>query len=283
MRVLLSKKYLAAVAIGLLAMAGCATPEPEPSTSSPTSSPSPTASNVDVVVYFMRDTPTGFKLFEENRSLDVLGDPAIEATTLLLEGELAPIDSDYTSLWGVGNEVNSITVVDQLATIDMKSISLNVGSSGEAIAIAQVVWTITGNDSTITEVLFTLNGEPIESLAGHMDATEPFTRGEGYEVLSAVMVTSLNDGDEVAGMVEISGLACTFEANVAWALFRDGKRIAGGSTLSSEACPATSPWTVELGVLDSGYYIFYAREYSAKDGSLAAEDSKTFTVDVTSD
>ena len=230
-------------------------------------------------MFYVADTPRGFKLFEEARTLSILGDPAVESVKQLVDGTLAPLDPDYTNLWGNGSEVASITRVGELATIDFAAVKLNVGSTAEMMAISQIVWTLTANDSTITHVQLLLNGEVVESLAGHVDTTAPFTRQEGFEVLSAVNILHPSEGSSEAGDVIVSGLACTFEANVAWELRRDGHRVTGGSTLASEACPVTSPWEVELGLLDAGTYVFKAMEFSAKDGSLAAIDTKTFVVD----
>jgi hypothetical protein len=79
--------------------------------------------------------------------------------------------------------------------------------------------------------------------------------------------------------VTASGFACTFEANVAWQLVRDGSVIDQGSTLAAEACPTRSSFAVELGELESGIYTLKVMEYSAKDGKLSSMDTKTFMVE----
>lgn len=260
----------------MVLIAGCNTAQPQPSQST---TPSPTPTEAAVSMFYVADTPLGMKLFEESQTLMTLDDAAIDSVKKLVDGTQAPLDPDYTNLWGNGSSVASITRDGETATIDFADVHLNVGSAGEMLAISQIVWTLTANDSTITAVKFLVNGEPVESLAGHVDTTGSFSRQDGFEVLSAVNILHPAEGSNEAGDVIVSGLACTFEANVAWELRRDGKKVDGGSTIAAEACPVTSPWEVELGLLDSGTYVFKAMEYSAKDGSLAAIDTKTFVVD----
>jgi hypothetical protein len=257
-------------------IAGCNNSEPQPSQST---TPTPTPTEATVSVYYVADTPLGMKLFEETRTLQTLGDAAIESVTQLVDGTLAPLDPDYTNLWSNGSAVASITQNGEVATVDFSAVHLNVGAAGEMAAINQIVWTLTANNSTITGVIFEINGDPVESLAGHVDTTGVLTRGDGFEVLSAVNILHPAEGSNEAGDVVITGLACTFEANVAWELRKDGKRVDGGSTLAAEACPVTAAWEVELGLLDAGTYVFKAMEFSAKDGGLSALDTKTFVVD----
>ena len=261
-------------AVALVVSCGNGDPNPSQSTS-----PTPTSTETNAVFYFVADTPLGFKLFQETHVVNTLQPIAIEALNRLVDGSESPIDPDYTNLWGNGSCVSGLTIVDELATVDFGKVSLNVGSSAEIMAIEQIVWTLTANNPAIEKVRFTLNGEPMESLAGHVDTTGTFTRGEGYEVLSAVNILIPADSSVLSGSVTVSGLACTFEANVAWKLLQDGDVVDSGSTLSAEACPVTAPWEVELGLLETGNYEFQALEYSMKDGSLAAIDTKTFVIE----
>ncbi len=247
----------------------------------PTQSTSPTPSNTEsnAVFYFVADTPLGFKLFQETHVITTLQPLAVETLNRLVEGTEAPLDPDYTNLWGHGSWVSGLTILDNKATVDFGKIKLNVGAAGEQMAIEQIVWTLTANNSAIDTIRFTLNGEPVESLAGHVDTTGAFSRGEGFEVLSAVNVLTPSEGSTLSGDVTVTGLACTFEANVAWRLLKDGALVDSGSTLASEACPVTSPWQLELGLLETGDYEIQAIEYSMKDGALSAIDTKTFTVE----
>jgi hypothetical protein len=81
-----------------------------------------------------------------------------------------------------------------------------------------------------------------------------------------------------SGNVTLSGMACTFEANVVWTIRQGSKTVKTGSTTAAEACPTWSPWSVVVHGLAAGAYTAEVADYSAKDGSLLMRDTKNFTV-----
>ena len=88
------------------------------------------------------------------------------------------------------------------------------------------------------------------------------------------------EGVTLTSPVTFTGEACTFEANVAWKLFSaDGTLIESGSTIALEACPKRSPFEFEVSISEPGSYEIKVMEYSMKDGSLVARDTKSFTVE----
>lgn len=238
-------------------------------------------SNQTTEVYFVGDTAAGLRIFSEIREFPTSGgDWASELVGDLISGQLQPLDSDYVNLWDRSNRFLSLKVEGPLATLDLSLGKLNVGSEGEARAIDQLVWTITGIFPAVEQVRFLVDGKTIESFAGHVDTTAAFQRGNEYETLSAIQIESLNEGAELENPVKVEGSACTFEANVAWTLLRGEEVIAEGSTTAQEACPSRSTWSVELGDLEAGEYLFVAFEVSAKDGSVVSKDDKRFTVNL---
>ncbi len=269
------------IALSIVAVVSACTPQPEPTPSPTTSSPSPTATTnpESVALYYLADTQLGFRLFQETHTIETAESAEIAAVRAIIENSEAPLDPDYTNVWPSGSVLTSVVRSGDTVIIDVNPGQFSVGSEGEARAIDQVVWTLTANDPSITRVLFLIEGVTSESLAGHVDLSPAFTRGEGYEVLSPVMITSPFENQIMSGNVIVSGLACTFEANVAWRLYRNGEKIMQASTLAREACPVTSPWEVDLGVLDPGGYEFRAIEFSAKDGSIVVKDTRSFTVE----
>jgi hypothetical protein len=196
----------------------------------------------------------------------------------LVSGKIAPLDPDYSNLWGGTNTVNSVSITDSVATVDLGEISLNVGAEGEQRAIDQIVWTLTDLVPSVTSVAFTVNGETVKSFAGHVDTTTSFTRAVGYEVLNPIQISSINEGVDVAVPLTISGQACTFEANVVWKLTQNGVVIDEGFTTATSGCPDRGDWSIPFENLEPGEYTIQALEYSAEDGSLFAFDDKTFTV-----
>lgn len=254
-----------------------ATPTPSPfppATVSPTPEP-----DLEATLYFLGDTALGLRLYPEVRTIPGDPDPALAAARALVDAGLAPLDPDLASPWtGAGARVNGITRTADEVVVDLHPGNLNVGAEAEQRAIEQLLWTLVAADPDIEAMRITADGEPLESLAGHVDTLVAFTLGPDDAVLAPVTIAEPEEGDEVASPVTVTGEACVFEANVAWELLLDGTRVDSGSTLASEACPVRSPWSVDLGDLEPGTYVFRALEYSAKDGSLVSEDSKTFTV-----
>jgi hypothetical protein len=232
----------------------------------------------EVKLFFVGDTPKGFRLFPEVQTIKGNGDITNSVMGSLISGQLRPLDPDYQNLWGNGSKLKSIAIDKGTATIDLTLVKLNVGAETEVRAIDQLVWTVTGMNQTISRVKFTVDGKTVETFAGHVDTTGIFKRAPGYEVLNPVSIISPGQSMMLKNPIAIIGEACTFEANVAWELLKDGKSIAKGSTLAQSACPDRSSWKLFPANLASGSYTIIAREISPKDGSISAIDSKDFTV-----
>lgn len=234
---------------------------------------------VPVDFYFVSDTPRGFKLFSERQEFKAEdGNLNLQVISDLVSGAIAPIDPQYVNLWGQGNTVNSVTVDQSRATVDLGTLDLNVGAESEQRAIDQIVWTLTEFSPNIKAVMFTVNGKPVESFASHVDTTAVFKRAIDYEVLNPIQISSINQGAELTSPITISGEACTFEANVQWKLLQDGKVVQEGFTTASSGCPERGQWSITITDLTPGNYTIEALEYSAEDGSLFAIDDKEFVV-----
>lgn len=260
----------AAGVTALLVFSGCGM------TSTPTPN-RPTPETRALAQYWVADTARGVRLYREFAQLEVTPDPITVALRALVKGQ--PKDSDYMSFWPIGTEIISVAVFGNEATIDLTFGKLNVGAEGEALAIAQLVWTATAADPSVMKISLTVDGKKVDSLAGHVDAGTPFTRAPAYEVLAPVWITSPEEGAQVnAQGFTLSGMASTFEANVVWKVFRNGKLIREGSTTAESAGPAWTPWSVAIDGLTPGAYQFAAMEFSAMDGSLVAQDTKNATL-----
>jgi hypothetical protein len=234
---------------------------------------------VPVNFFFVSDTPRGFKLFSETQNYQVKeGDLNLQVVSDLVSGAVVPLDPQYSNLWEKSNTVNSVTIDQAVAIVDLGTLQLNVGAEAEQRAIDQIVWTLTELSPEITGVAFTVNGKTVESFAGHVDTTGVFERAIAYEVLNPIQISSINQGAELTSPVTISGQACTFEANVVWKLSQDGKVVQEGFTTASSGCPERGNWSIKLADLTPGEYKFEALEYSAEDGSLFAIDDKEFVI-----
>jgi len=258
------------ISFGLSGCAQSSSPSTEPT---PTPTTSPTVSTKTLAQYWVADTSRGFRLYREFVQVNPVPDAITAALRQLVSQK--PSDTDYVSLWPKGTLINSVKIDGDSAIVDLTFPKLNLGSEAESLAIAQLVWTATAADTSVKKISLTVNGEKIESLAGHVDATKTFARGLTYEVLAPIWITSPTENQSVAAKgFTLSGMASTFEANVVWKVLKDGVLIQEGSTTALEAAPAWKPWSVTIESLKPGTYQFFAMEYSAKDGSLVAQDTK---------
>ena len=246
-----------------------------PSTPTPTPTPSPQSTSVRL--FWAADTGTAIRLFREDGVMAVSSESGLSALRALLGSR--PTDPDYSSLWPADAKVRSVRIEGSEATVDLAPVRLSVGAEAEWIAIQQLLWTLLAAEPTLRSMRLTVDGSAIESLAGHVDATQPFTRPPAYEVVALVWMLEPRQGSMLdRDAVTLRGMACTFEANVAWSIRRGTTIVRSGSTTAAAACPEWSPWSVTVQGLAPGDYVAEAAEYSAKDGSLVVRDTKAFTL-----
>ena len=284
---LLSMAVPAFVAVLLLSACGSnsqnSSPSNPPVSSAPSESAMPKIDDLqDYAFYFTSETAQGFRLVREVHQVskvenDLGDDKGFNSLVMLVDGQLPPFDGDHRTLWNNGTKVNSVSVVEGVATVDLTLGRISLGAESEQRAIDQMVWTLIENDPAVTSVKFTIDGIVSESLAGHVDFSQVFTLAPSYEVLASVWIDLL-DRSDVSNPVSITGSACTFEANVAWELTKGGDVVSSGATTAATACPDRSNWSIDLGELAPGNYVLKVSDTSAEDGSLIFEDTKAFTV-----
>ena len=284
---LLSKAVPAFVAVLLVSACGSNSQNSSPSNPPVSSTPSESAMPIiddlqDYAFYFTSETAQGFRLVREVHQVskienDLGDEKGFNSLVMLVDGQLPPFDGDHRTLWNNGTKVNSVSVVEGIATVDLTLGRISLGAESEQRAIDQMVWTLIENDPTVTSVKFTIDGLVSESLAGHVDFSQVFTLAPSYEVLASVWIDLL-DRSDVSNPVSITGSACTFEANVAWELTKGGDVVSSGATTAATACPDRSDWSIDLGELAPGNYVLKVSDTSAEDGSLIFEDTKAFTV-----
>ena len=284
---LLSMAVPAFVAVLLVSACGSNSQNSSPSNPPVSSTPSESAMPIiddlqDYAFYFSSETAQGFRLVREVHQVskvenDLGDDKGFNSLVMLVDGQLPPFDGDHRTLWNNGTKVNSVSVVEGIATVDLSLGRISLGAESEQRAIDQMVWTLIENDPTVTSVKFTIDGLVSESLAGHVDFSQVFTLAPSYEVLASAWIDLL-DRSDVSNPVSITGSACTFEANVAWELTKGGDVVSSGATTAATACPDRSDWSIDLGELAPGNYVLKVSDTSAEDGSLIFEDTKAFTV-----
>ncbi len=284
---LLAKAVPVFVAVLLVSACGSNNQNSSPSNLPVSSAPSESAMPIiddlqDYAFYFTSETAQGFRLVREVHQVskienDLGDEKGFNSLVMLVDGQLPPFDGDHRTLWNNGTKVNSVSVVEGVATVDLTLGRISLGAESEQRAIDQMVWTLIENDPAVTSVRFTIDGLVSESLAGHVDFSQVFTLAPSYEVLASVWIDLL-DRSDVSNPVSITGSACTFEANVAWELTKGGDVVSSGATTAATACPDRSDWSIDLGELAPGNYVLKVSDTSAEDGSLIFEDTKAFTV-----
>lgn len=266
----------AAMLAGALTACAVAAPEPSPEATAPASPAATQTVNVDV--YFAHAQPTRVTLISEPHTIDVDGDVVEGVLSAIVAGEVQPLDADYENLWGAGSSVLSTSRTADVLTVDLSVGTLTLGAEAESIALAQLVWTATSIDTSLTAVLFTIDGAGAETLAGHVDITGPIARDRAEVVLSPLQIVAPEEGSTATNPVVVVGMACTFEASFSWTLEGPGGVVDEGFGMASEGCPTRAPWQLDLGSLSAGDYLLIVFELSAEDGSVWATDSKNFTV-----
>ena len=266
-------------------------PAPSPSQSqtasvSPTTSPMPSESasptvtpvlrNRTVALYYSAQTQDGLRLFREFRAIRSTADVGLSSLRYLVSNGQKPLDPDYQNFWGNGSIIHYINYVGNRAVVDLSVVPLEIDAQAEQRAIDQLVWTLTANHPATKFVKFTSSGKTFQSFSGFVDATRTFSRQLHYEVLGSVWVDQLRS--VMTNPVTVKGTACTFEAGVHWMLIRDGNVIREDHTMAAGACPMRGAWSVSLGSLRPGKYIFIAQDISPKDGQAVQEDSKEFQI-----
>jgi spore germination protein GerM len=137
-----------------------------------------------VPVYYAHDDGAfGPFLYREFRRVSG-GASAVEAAVEAMLHTPA-LDPDYESLWPVATSLLGVTVAGAAATIDLSDDALSpaLGSAAEEIALQQLVYTVTAADNSITSVTLHIEGESVESLWGHVDASGPMTRAPRLDVV----------------------------------------------------------------------------------------------------
>jgi hypothetical protein len=242
----------------------------EPSDPPATGTPTPIAVEGDVYVYYVMDDGQSLRLYREQRPNPGM-DPVMAAlTTMLTE---PPVDPDYSSPWPNGTRLLDESVSGDTATVDVSKFPA-VGAKAEQVAVQQLVYTVTANDTSVKKVKLLVDGKAPQS--GHDDWSAPVARAPMMDVQGWIWLLAPTEGATTSSPVAIKGYGTAFEATISWDVTKDGVKVAEGTTQGgSNGEFGEFSDTVEL---DPGTYEMRAFEASAEDGSPIHIDTKTFTV-----
>ena len=128
----------------------------------------------EITVYF--PDANAEKLIAVQRQITDNGDKYVQAVNALIAGPAN--EAEGIGIMPKGAKVLNVTVKGDTATVDFsKEFQTNFtgGSTGEIMLVGSIVDTLT-DFPEIKAVRFTLEGQPLDILGGHLDLTEPVSR-----------------------------------------------------------------------------------------------------------
>lgn len=139
-------------------------------------SPETTVQHVPVMsltLYFSNQDATALR--PEKRDVPITNNMAAAAMEELLAGSRNP---DLVTVIPAGTKLNSLSIRQDVAYVDLSSDILNTpnrGSASESLIVASIVNTLT-EFPEIKKVQILIDGKKKETLYGHMDLSQPLTR-----------------------------------------------------------------------------------------------------------
>lgn len=128
------------------------------------------APSTRLILYFEFHTPNSFYLFPVTTTIPYTNTPATKALELLIQGP--PTGGPLWSSIPPATKVRSLEIKDGTAYVDFSReiTQANVGSSGEAILLQSIVTTL-GQFPSVKWVKILVEGQPVATLAGHVDTS----------------------------------------------------------------------------------------------------------------
>lgn len=133
-----------------------------------------TDTQTEITVYF--PDANAEKLIAVKRQIPNNDNKYVETINALIAGPTN--EAEGINVMPKGTKVLNVTINDKVATVDFnKEFQTNFtgGSTGEIMLIGSIVDTLT-EFKEINAVRFTLEGQPLDILGGHLDLTEPVNR-----------------------------------------------------------------------------------------------------------
>ena len=248
--------------------------ETSPSPSEGTGTPTPSAIEGAVFVYYVMDADAaGPRLYREERP-----NPGMDPVTAALSTMFAepPLDPDYDSPWPRDTSVLDYSVDGDTAQVDLSGF-VSAGAEGEDIAVQQLVYTVTANDTSVKQVRVLVDGKTPAS--GHQDWSEPVSRAPRLDVQGLIWLLGPTEGATVSSPVEITGYGTAFEATVNWEVRRQGSDEVVAEGFTNAGANGEFAEFSDSVELDPGTYEVRAYEASAEDGRPLNTDTKVFTVE----
>jgi len=234
------------------------------------------------------DTPPTYRLFREfvhgelpRAATDA--DRVQAALAVAMNAQPYSNTDGYLQPWS-GTSVSSVKVTSDTIQVELSG----PGAEGfmpevQRLAVQELVWTAQAAlGRGAIPVRFQVAGR-VPTLFGSIPADQLFTRPSAdlsWRDLAPIWVTAPTR-DQVfptGTPVTLRGEATVFEATLQWELDRGTTKVGSGTAMATIGAPSRGTYSVDLGRLTAGTYTVRVRSASPKDGTVAAEDSATFTV-----
>jgi hypothetical protein len=230
-------------------------------------------------VYFVGATAAGPRLFPERHRASSATLALDEAVSEAVAGRAA--DPDYHSPWPSGTTMERAQLSDGVLSVDLSGPVLErpagTTRAEASLAIQQLVYTAQAAAGKQLPVTFLVDGRPTSTLLGE-STDRPVPAAAADDTLSAVSVTSPEDGAEVTGRLTVQGRAAAFEANVQWELVESGTVVRRGFATAAECC-TLSPYSFTVEAPPGDYLlVVHDEDPSGGEGLPPAQDTKRVTV-----
>jgi len=255
----------------------------------PSESPSETSvpSGGAEPVYFLGETPRGLRLYREFHS-NTSGE---DATLFAVSEALSRADDpDYFTRWPTGTDVTAVEATPDLITIDLTG-DLHDRPSGmtqeEAeMALQQLIYTAqAAYGEGRVPVQFLHDGSHTDQLLGE-PASEGLSEAPQIDVLALVNLSDPSEGQQVSGTLHVTGVACTFEANVPWQLLQGTKVVDSNAFMAEQGCDGVKLYPfagdVDLSGLAPGEYTLRIQEDDPSGGAEGfgpMSDTRTIVIE----
>jgi germination protein M len=247
-------------------------------TEAATTTEPPEMEDMDVVAYFLlgdlNDPPMGPYLVPVHRGAPETEGVGAAAVTALLEGPTSGENEGIPSISTAipeGTRLLGLVIEDGVATVDLSGeFDDGGGTASMAARLAQVVFTLT-RFPTVDEVVFHLDGEPVDVFSSEGIILEGAqTREDYYEQIPPIFVDSPAWGEVVESPVTVTGISNVFEATFQIMLTDDdGEPLYENFVTASCGTGCWGDFLVEITYeLDRDQFgALIVWEFSAKDGS----------------
>lgn len=233
----------------------------------------------EVTVFALATVGERGRLYPSQVETEDSGSAGVDAVRALLDAEpqgrtnvwaTVPDSVDIASV----SEASGRVVVDFTGPVDDPWPSQASWAFDPALFSQQLIYTVQAELDTDAPLTVTMDGRPTDTLLTHRVGSKPLEADPA--ALSPILIDAPEQGATVSSPVTVRGTSDTFEANVVWEVSRDGEVVKQGTTMGGTMFDRRPfRFTVDL---PPGSYTLRAFETSAEDGSLVAEDTRTFTV-----